>query len=290
MHRTNWDDLRFVLAVAEEGSVSAASRRLGVNHATVLRRIAAFEDQHGASIFDRDMRGYVVRPDKLRVIEAARTAGLAMEQVQRLVRGNALQPVERICITSTDTFCQVVLPPLLALVAEGFKPQFEVELTSANHHLDLARLRADITVRPAFELPDDLTGVPAGELGFAAYVRAGAPQPETWLGLSGAIARSRAAAWMADEIDATSIRGAADSFPVLRELAAEGAGIGILPCCLGDRDARLIRLADAMPRMTVPIWVASHVELAPVPRLEKLRARLAEVLIGVGPWLKGLDQ
>lgn len=290
MHRTNWDDLRFVLAVAEEGSVSAASRRLGVNHATVLRRIAAFEDQHGAAIFDRDARGYVVRPDKLRVIDAARTAGLAMEQVQRLVRGNALQPIERLCITSTDTFCQVILPPLLAAVAEGFKPAFEVDLISANHHLDLARLRADITVRPAFELPDELTGLRAGDLGFAAYAPAAVPRPETWLGLSGAIARSGAAAWMADELDASSIRGAADSFPVLRELTAEGAGIGILPCCLGDRDARLMRLDDAMPHMSVPIWVASHVELAPVPRLEKLRARLADVLIGVGPWLKGLGQ
>jgi len=39
MHRDNWDDLRYVLAVAETGSVSAAARMLKVNHATVLRRI-----------------------------------------------------------------------------------------------------------------------------------------------------------------------------------------------------------------------------------------------------------
>ena len=41
MHRENWDDLRFMLAVADNGSVSAAARVLGVNHATVLRRISA---------------------------------------------------------------------------------------------------------------------------------------------------------------------------------------------------------------------------------------------------------
>ena len=45
--RENWDDLRFVLAVAEEGTVSAAARRLRVNHATVLRRVAAYEAATG---------------------------------------------------------------------------------------------------------------------------------------------------------------------------------------------------------------------------------------------------
>ncbi|MCB2152823.1 MAG: LysR family transcriptional regulator, partial [Rhodobacteraceae bacterium] len=60
MQRDNWDDLRFVLAVAEEGSVSGAARRLGVNHATVLRRIAAFEEATGVEIFDKTARGYAV--------------------------------------------------------------------------------------------------------------------------------------------------------------------------------------------------------------------------------------
>ena len=40
MHRYSWDDLKFVLAVADTGTISAAARLLGVNHATVLRRIA----------------------------------------------------------------------------------------------------------------------------------------------------------------------------------------------------------------------------------------------------------
>ena len=37
-----WDDLRYVLAVAESGSLAAAARALGVNHTTVLRRVTGF--------------------------------------------------------------------------------------------------------------------------------------------------------------------------------------------------------------------------------------------------------
>ena len=58
MHSTNWDNLRFVLSVANHGSVSAAARALGVNHATVLRRVAAFEEDHGGAVFEKTATGY----------------------------------------------------------------------------------------------------------------------------------------------------------------------------------------------------------------------------------------
>ncbi|TIU33923.1 MAG: LysR family transcriptional regulator, partial [Mesorhizobium sp.] len=41
----DWDDVRYFLAVARAGSVRAAAERLGVNHSTVLRRIAQLEEQ-----------------------------------------------------------------------------------------------------------------------------------------------------------------------------------------------------------------------------------------------------
>ena len=43
----DWDDVRYFLAVARGGSVRAAAERLGVNHATVLRRIAQLEERLG---------------------------------------------------------------------------------------------------------------------------------------------------------------------------------------------------------------------------------------------------
>ena len=78
--RDNWDDLRYVLAVAEEGSVSGAARRLGVNHATVLRRIAAFEEAADLSLFEKGPQGYDVPPDLDRIIAATREVDEAVVQ------------------------------------------------------------------------------------------------------------------------------------------------------------------------------------------------------------------
>lgn len=273
MRRMDWDDLRYVLAVAREGSLSGAARRLGVNHATVLRRITAFEQGQEISLFDRTARGYRVAPRRRRVmaaIEAMEGAALGVERAITATR-SPLAGVVR--VTSTDTFCYAVLPPILAGIhaqAEGLM----VELNSMNLHADLSRLDADIAIRPARSLPPELTGVRAGRLGFAVYAAPGAG--ERWLALSGQLRQAAPAQWMAEQVEEGDIAGRADSFLVLREMAARGQGRAILPCVLGDEDARLVRLEGAMPPMAVDIWVASHVDLAEVPRIRAVR----EILIG----------
>ena len=85
----DWDDLRFVLAVAEEGTVSAAARRLAVNHATVLRRIARFEDRHGM-VFDKTPRGYSLAQGRQDLVSAARDVDRAVMGVSRILAGARL--------------------------------------------------------------------------------------------------------------------------------------------------------------------------------------------------------
>jgi DNA-binding transcriptional LysR family regulator len=277
MHRDNWDDLRFVLAVAETGSVSAASRELGVNHATVLRRVAAFEERHGFLVFERTPTGYAVPRDRQRIIEAARSAEAAHLAVIRLISGARAPLSGAMRITSTDTFCQSVLPrALMRLKADA--PELRIDVLSSNSHADLSRIEAEIAVRPTNDLPEDLTGEVAADLGFAVYAPADAPNTSAWLGLSGVLARSKAADWLKDAIATQELAGAADSFVTLREMVAAGQGRAVLPCILGDDDARLIRLPEAMPDIVVPVWVASHVDLADAPRIAAVRSRLAEAL------------
>jgi len=281
MHSGNWDDLRYVLAVAEHGSVSGAARVRGVNHATVLRRVASFEERHGVSLFEKGARGYAIPPDRIRVIEAARAVEAAVATVERLIRGGAAPVSGRVRVTSTDTFCSTVLPEILAELS-GRGPG--VELLTSNGHLDFSRLHADITVRPAERLPDDLAGERAGSLGFAVYGVAGA---EGWLGLKGRIAGSVAGAWMNDTADPARIVASSDSFPTLMRFAEAGLGRAILPCVLGDASATLRRDPSGPEGLSVPIWVASHTDLADAPRLKSMRAAIAAGLDRRGTALAG---
>ena len=285
MARNNWDDLRFILAVAEEGSVSAAARRLGVNHATVLRRVAAYEAAAGFEIFDKTARGYVVPGARKRIIDAAREVDRAVQAVGRMLQGARAPLAGDVRVTSTDSFCLCVLPPIVARLRHA-SPDLRIELLCSNSHLDLARTHADVTVRPAMKLPDDLVGVSAAMLGFGLF-RARGAKGEAWLGISGPASRSRVGQWIAAEVDPARIVATADSFLVLRELAAEGQGMAILPDFLGAEDARLERVAGRMPEMAVDIWVASHADLADVPRIAQTRRALTRALAAVAGRLRG---
>ena len=284
MHRVNWDDLRFVLAVADHGSVSAAVRVLNVNHATVLRRIALFEERHGSPVFDKNSRGYSLLADREQVIAAARDVESAIFAVGRMIEGTQAPLHGVVRVTSTDTFCQAILPPLIA----GFRESagsLQIELLCSNRHLDLAKLDADITVRPAAVLPDELVGDVVGRLNFAVYAAPDAP--DLWLGLSGALARSRPAIWQAEAVSPDKIASSGDSFLTLLEMAACGMGKAILPCLIGDADGRLVRVETNMPKLGVDVWVASHADLADVPRIHAVRSYLVEHLSKQAQLLSG---
>lgn len=284
VNSSNWDNLRYVLAVADHGSVSAAARVLGVTHATVLRRVAAFEAAQGGEVFDKSATGYQVRADRLRVIDAAREVENAIYSVDRLMHG-ARAPLRGVVrVSSTDTLCQIVLPPMIRHMSQ-VAPELQVEVLSSNHHVDVARLQADITIRPTKSLPDDMTGDVAAHLTFRAYGRPGCP--DHWMALSGPLARSVAGVWMADHIPREQVSGSADSFLVLRELALCGLGVAILPAFVGDGVDGLAWRADLMPDLSVRVWVASHSDLSAVPRIRAARGHVLDYLAAQAPALAG---
>jgi molybdate transport repressor ModE-like protein len=67
----DWDDVRYFLAVAREGSVRAAAERLEVNLSTVLRRIAQLEERLGAQMFEKLPSGYRLTDAGEEVLEFA---------------------------------------------------------------------------------------------------------------------------------------------------------------------------------------------------------------------------
>src|SRR5437764_10909486 len=56
----DWEDIRYFLALARHGSLSAAARDLHVTHATVSRRITSLEELLGGPLFERRADGYAL--------------------------------------------------------------------------------------------------------------------------------------------------------------------------------------------------------------------------------------
>jgi DNA-binding transcriptional LysR family regulator len=118
MNRTpgtwQWDDVRFFLAVARTGSLSAAARALAVGHVTVGRRIAVFEKRLGVTLLNRTPEGFATTAAGeaiLRQCAAMETAALDLERIaagrDSLVRGS-------VRATTTEALADQLVAPAIA--------------------------------------------------------------------------------------------------------------------------------------------------------------------------------
>jgi len=253
MNKNDWDDIKYVLAIADEGSLNAAAKKLGVTHATVLRRVRSFEDRCQRPIFRKSRTGYTVLPEAAPVLQAARNVEDAVLTVDRTLQGTDDTLAGSVRIASTDSICQVLLPPIVEKISAA-NPDLSICLLSANSYHDLSRLAADIAVRPSVDLEEELNGQAAGFLKFGVF----ATDVETnrWIGLQGNLLRSKPAAWISEHVPRNHIFHEADSFLVMKELIAAGLGKGFLPLFLGEGDPRFSRVEMDLPVLSVPVWIA----------------------------------
>lgn len=285
-HRVNWDDLRFVLAVADQGSVASAARRLGVNHTTVLRRVHAFETLQQIRLFERLPTGYVLTAEGEQLVAAARSIDDTVAALERRIAGRDLKLEGVIRVTTTDSFMTTVLPRHLA----GFRalhPRIAIELALTNSRLNLTKRDADVAIRPARELPSPLIGKRAADVGFAvygaaAYLETRPADPfapgHVWLGGDEMLANSPVTAWMHRHVPDARVAFRADSFVALRHAARAGLGLAVLPCCLADGDPVLQRLGAPADDLTIGLWVLTHRDLSHAARIRAFVDHMVKAL------------
>ncbi|MDP7151043.1 MAG: LysR family transcriptional regulator [Paracoccaceae bacterium] len=275
MNKKNWDDIRFVLTVARTGSLNTAAARLGVTHATVMRRVAAFEAGFGQEMFLKSASGYKPRSDAAPILRSMESIEEALMAMERTIAGADQSLSGSVRIASTDSLCSRVLPPIIARAAK-LHPRITLSLFSANSHHDLTRLSTDIVVRATNKLDDTLTGQNVGRLKFAVYDN-GQPR-KNWLRLEGVLTGSEPAKWMAEHVPPEQQTGGADSFLALQHLVAQGIGKAVLPAFLGDADPGLRRSDGLHPNSSVKIWVAMLKDYAHVPRFVTIQQVLSNEL------------
>src|SRR5271165_6849896 len=146
----DWDDVRYFLAVARGGSVRAAAERLGVNHSTVLRRIAQLEERLGAHMFEKLPSGYRLTIAGQEVLEFADQLEASSNQLETRVFGRD---------QSVRGLLRVTLPPPLAthLLMPDFADfarlhsQIEMEILSVDGPVNLTNREADVAIRVVYD-------------------------------------------------------------------------------------------------------------------------------------------
>ena len=142
----DWDDLKFILALGRAKGLSGAARLLGVNHATISRRIAAAEAKLGARLFDRLPTGLEPTEAGLQAIEIAERVEAQILELELTLSAKDQSLSGPLRVTAPQLLIQYELAGILADFTQRH-PDIELTVLAANEILNLHRREADIAIR-----------------------------------------------------------------------------------------------------------------------------------------------
>jgi DNA-binding transcriptional LysR family regulator len=278
----DWDDLRYVLALARGKSLSATARALHVNHATVARRIDAVEVALGHLLFDRRADGYALTVAGTRVVEKAEEMEKSAMSVGDML-GSQDMPTGKVRITATRSFADLILTEALADIRHK-TPGIAIELFTDVRVVSIAQRAADIALRFGRPQSSDLIGRKVGEYSFGYYA---AP---SLIEANPDISKMPLVGWDEDSSFAPEFQWMQEHLPeqdyVLRSnsnyaqavAAASGLGVALLPDYLGRSLARLVPIEFGQLPPNREIWILTRPDLASVPRVRIVMDHLIEKL------------
>lgn len=280
-----WDDLRTVLAVAREGSLSGAARALQVEHSTVFRRLRGIEERFGAELFERRRSGYSPTAHGEAVAESARVMEEAALAAERRVLGADVRLSGVVRIATTEMFAAYLLPEVLPTFLDA-NPEIEIEIDVANQNVNLTHREADLALRIADQPAEHLYGRKVAELRYAIFAHrryfSGGKAPKLeelpWIGFDESLRRVAIARWLDARLPGMRPRLRADSIIAIMHAAAAGIGAAILPLFAADANPSLRRVTGVLKELPVPLWVLNHADVRENARVRALSRHLATTL------------
>ena len=271
-----WSDLRIFLAIARQGTLGAAARRLGLTQPTMGRRLRTLETALGHVLFQRTTTGLVLTDEGQALLAHAERMEEEALAIERVLAGQARQLEGGLRLTSSDWFGTHVLAPVIAEFA-GLHPRVTIELLTDARFLSLSRREADLAFRIRPFTEPDVVSRRLLHMPYAAYARAGLAQGladdgegARLITLDAAFAGTPDDSWLSRRLPKARIALRSNSRDVQARLCAQGLGIAVLPRPLGDATPGLERLDLGDPPPGRDTWIGYHRDLRQLGRLRAL--------------------
>lgn len=270
----NWDDLKFFLAVARTGTLRGGAESIAVNHTTLTRRLSIMEERVGSRLFDRSKQGLVLTQLGEELKPYAERVEEEMAAASRIIVGRDSEPSGTVYVTMPHGLAMTSIMDDLALFASRY-PDISLNMHFTNDVADLTRREADVSLRVAHEVSDDVVGRKLVQMSQAAYCSpdyAKQVQDNQGEGL-------HLIGWHEPEGDTTArwikescypkatLKHRVSELVPLITLAASGLGMAYLACNLGDRHPNLIRAPFQKPLPYRYLWLLLHRDLRSTARV-----------------------
>ncbi|MFG1401929.1 LysR family transcriptional regulator [Xanthobacter sediminis] len=279
----DWSDLRFFLAVARAGRLTAAAARLAVEHSTVSRRLGALEARLGAKLFDRRPHGYALTAAGERLMAAAEGMESLALAAQGAIAGADLGVAGTVRIGAPDGFGTFFLAPRIATLAETH-PDLDIQLLAMPRVFSLSKREADLAISLSRPKEGRLHARKLTDYRLRLYASRGYLNRHGPIESRAALNRHAFVGYVDDliytpELDyvplvAKDLRVRLKSSSLVAQLTATrgGAGVCVLPCFMGDLFAgeasdALVPVLPEEVGITRTFWLISHTDMRDLARI-----------------------
>jgi DNA-binding transcriptional LysR family regulator len=274
----DWNDLRYFLAVAREGSTISAATALKVNQSTVQRRLAALEEAIGSQLVERTPSGYRLTEKGLALRPHAEAVEAAVEAFRRQLASVDDMLTGTIRVTAPEGIAYLILTPLLGkfhTLHRGLK----VDVILTDRILDLSRGDADIALRAAPLEDSALIGRKIADLAWGFYASHAYAERHGTMSCAEDINRHaviqfdreladiQVSKWLRRIVTDATIAARCSSVSGALLTVKSGVGVALLPSHIGDTEKDLVRLFGPLKDIVSGCYLIAHPDLHKTPRV-----------------------
>lgn len=272
-----WDDVRIFLAVAREGSISGAAKRLGVQHSTVSRRMRSLEEQLGTRLIERKKSGNELTEAGEELKLSARKIEVEMLEFESARGGLDTEATGDLRVSAINNMASSVLMPIFTRFNEKY-PAITLHVEVTNKFVQLSERQADIAIRLTNAPLETLIGTRMttvasavyGSRDYCARVRSG-EMPEKWIGVE---CCGFHVSWTQAACPDQSHNFYVDDTLLTLAAIKAGAGLAYLPCFMGDNEPELVRFRSPEPQHDLGLWLVYHRDLRRAKRVRLFREHM----------------
>ena len=289
----DWNQVRAFLAIAEEGSFSAAARVLKTSQPTMSRQIGALEEALGVTLVERSVRGLTLTDTGRDLVEHVRAMGEAATLISIVAEGKSQDVTGEVTVTATDLMSTTILPRVLKPLRD-VAPGIQVRVLASREVLDLSERAADIAIRHVRPDQPDLIARQLGDFRVSLFAasdyldRVG--RPRNLLEVADLDFIGNADAVLLERFHSIGVPIRHENFVISNangvvawEHVKAGYGVALLPEPLGEAEPTVERVLADAPCLEFPVWLVTHRELHTSRRIRIVFDTIAD---GLGERLK----
>ena len=288
MQVADWSDYQAFLAIARAGQLARAAQVMGVDATTMGRRLRRLEARLGATLFEQTREGQVLTEAGEALLSQVEAMAQAASGIgEGAAASGGLSGTLRISVS--EGFGTWFLPPLLPDFVRAH-PALTLDLVASSGFLSPSKREADIAVTLSRPKAGPVIARKLSDYALRLYAS------PAYLAAAGVPARAadlaqghRLVGYIPDLLYAPELRYLDELHPGLaatlrsssinaqHRLVAAGAGMGVLPCFIGDADPALVPVLPDR-RILRSFWIVTHKDTHNLARVRAGKDWLADVV------------